>query len=302
MSRWLARSWSKPRISDFVVAIGALERCDFVLHQGFELAGARQRALDAVAHGGDLAADRLADGDDGIPRYALGLGEPQRDLRHGLRDQAQFLGAPGHVRDAEEKDDGQQRRGAKADHGGGRRMARAERRVEVGQIGPRQGEAADDPGGGEQGGDEIGGFGRTVLQRAQNAADRLLVVIGGVKRLRLGGAVAPSVDVVEIDGFVEGGHCRLGPRHGVLGTRRRNLAVVRRSRLLLLVVSDVEGFLDRGEGCFRRIHQLFRVIGHRSSPRVLRWTRTAQKPGPLHERVIVSILIGHSWGSAALKS
>ena len=62
--------------ADFVVAIGALERGDFVLHQGFELAGARQRALDAVAHGRDLAADRLADGDDGIARHGLGLGEP----------------------------------------------------------------------------------------------------------------------------------------------------------------------------------------------------------------------------------
>ena len=175
--------------ADFVVAIGALERGDFVLHQGFELAGAGQCPLDAVAHGRDFAADRLADGDDGIPRHALGLGEPQRDLRHRLRDQAQFLGAPGHMRDAEEEDDGQQRRGAKADHGGGWRMARAERRVEIGQIGPRQRQAADDPGGGEQGGDVIRGPGRTVLQRAQDAADRLLVVIGGAKRLRLGGAM-----------------------------------------------------------------------------------------------------------------
>ena len=288
--------------ADFVVAIGALERCDFVLHQGFQLAGARQRPLDAVAHGRDLAADRLADGDDGIPRHALGLGEPHGDLRHRLRDQAQFLGAPGHMRDAEEEDDGQQRRGAKADHGGGRRMAGAERRVEVGEIRPRQGEAADNPGGGEHGGDEIRGPGRTVLQRAQDAADRLLVVVGGAKRLRLGGAVVAGVNVVEIDGLVEGGHCRLGLRHGVGGTRQRNLVVVRRRRLPLFVVPDVEGFLDRGEGCFRRIHQLFRVIGHRSSPRVLRWTRTAQKPGPRHERVIFSILIGHSWGSPALKS
>ena len=50
----------------FVVVIGALERGHFVGDQRFELGGARQRALDAVAHGGDFAADRLADGDDRI--------------------------------------------------------------------------------------------------------------------------------------------------------------------------------------------------------------------------------------------
>ncbi len=64
---------------DFVVAIGAFERRDLVLHQRFELAGARQRALDAVAHGRDFAADRLADGHDRIPRHAFGLGEPHGD-------------------------------------------------------------------------------------------------------------------------------------------------------------------------------------------------------------------------------
>ena len=119
------------------------------------------------------------------------------------------------MRDAEEEDDGQQRRGAKADHGGGRRMAGAERRVEVGEIRPRQGQAADNPGGGEHGGDEIRGPGRTILQRAEDAADRLLVVIGGAKRLRLGSAVAAGVNVVEIDGLVEGGHFRLSMRDGV---------------------------------------------------------------------------------------
>ena len=50
--------------ADFVVVVGALERGHFVGDQRLELGGARERALDAVAHGGDLAADGLADGDD----------------------------------------------------------------------------------------------------------------------------------------------------------------------------------------------------------------------------------------------
>ena len=52
--------------ADFVVVVGALERGHFVGDQRFELGGAGQRPLDAVAHGGDLAADGLAHGDDGI--------------------------------------------------------------------------------------------------------------------------------------------------------------------------------------------------------------------------------------------
>ena len=47
--------------ADFVVVVGALQRGHFVGDQGFEFGGARERPLDAVAHGGDFAADRLAD-------------------------------------------------------------------------------------------------------------------------------------------------------------------------------------------------------------------------------------------------
>ena len=112
----------------FVVAIGALERSDFALHQRFELAGARQRPFDAVAHGRDFAADRLADGDDRIARHAFGFGEPHRDPRHGLRDQAQLLRAPRHMGDAENEDDRQQSAAAtEADDQSHRRMAGPER-------------------------------------------------------------------------------------------------------------------------------------------------------------------------------
>ena len=81
----------------FVVVVGVLQRRDFVGDQRLEFGGARQRAFDAVAHGGDLAADRLADRDDRFARDRLGLGEPHRDLGHRLRDQPQLLRAPRHV-------------------------------------------------------------------------------------------------------------------------------------------------------------------------------------------------------------
>ena len=66
--------------ADLVVVVGALQRRDLVGDQRFELGGARERPLDAVAHRRDLAADRLADGDHGIARDLFRLGEPHRDV------------------------------------------------------------------------------------------------------------------------------------------------------------------------------------------------------------------------------
>ena len=111
----------------FIVAIGAFKCRHFALHQRFELAGARECPFDAVAHGRDFAADRLADGDDRIPRHALGLAKPHRDPRHRLRDEAKLLGAPRHMGDAENEDDRQQSRGAEADQQSQWRMAGTER-------------------------------------------------------------------------------------------------------------------------------------------------------------------------------
>ncbi len=73
----------------FVVVIGALQRGHFVGDERFKLSGTRKRALDAVAHRGDLAADRLADRDDRLARHLFRLGETHRDAGHRLRDQAQ---------------------------------------------------------------------------------------------------------------------------------------------------------------------------------------------------------------------
>ena len=74
-----------------VVAVGAFERRHFVAHHRFEFARPRQRPLDAVAHGGDFAADRLSDRDDRFTRDAFRLGKTHGDLRHRLRDQPQLL-------------------------------------------------------------------------------------------------------------------------------------------------------------------------------------------------------------------
>ena len=140
--------------ADLIIAVGALERGNLVVNERFELAGARERSLNAIAHGRHFAADGLSDGHDGIARYSFGLAKLQGHFRHGLRDHAQFLRAPGHMGDAEKEDDRQQRRGTQRDEQCGRRVTRTQRGVQVRQIEPRQGHASDQPGRGKQGGDD----------------------------------------------------------------------------------------------------------------------------------------------------
>ena len=59
--------------AQLIVGVGALQRCNLVMHQKLKLAGTRQSTLNAIAHGRDLATDRLADGDDGTGRRVLRL-------------------------------------------------------------------------------------------------------------------------------------------------------------------------------------------------------------------------------------
>ena len=127
----------------FVVVIGALQRRDLVLDHGLEFGGARDGALDAVAERGDLAADRLADGDDRVGGKVLGLGEADGNLGHRAGDGAQFLHA------ADQHGEQQEAGGRKQKPGGDREDDRigqelAEREfLAVERDGP--GDAADDP-------------------------------------------------------------------------------------------------------------------------------------------------------------
>ena len=94
-----------------VVVVGVLERGNLVCHQRLELGGARERPLDAVAHGGHFAPDRLADGDDRLARDRLRFRQPHRNLGHGLGDEPQFLRPPGHMSEnVKENDRGKENR------------------------------------------------------------------------------------------------------------------------------------------------------------------------------------------------
>ena len=163
----------------FVVVVGMFEGGDLVRDQGLELGGARQRALDAVAHGGDLASNGLADGDDGFARHRLRLRQPHGDLGHGLGDEPQLLRAPRHVGEHVEEDDRHEEGGG--EHGQDRsgQAGGAERGLQFGQVEPAEHEAGEHPETGEDGCEDVGGPGRTALQAAQDLPDGFAIVIGG---------------------------------------------------------------------------------------------------------------------------
>ena len=105
VSRWLVSSLEQIADADFVVVIGALERGDFVVDEGFEFGGARQRALDAVAHRRDFAADGLSDRDDLFARRGFRLRQTHGDFGHGLGDEAHVLRAANMCASAKEDGD-----------------------------------------------------------------------------------------------------------------------------------------------------------------------------------------------------
>ena len=157
-----------------VVAIGALERGDLGADHGFEFAGAGQRPLDAVAHRGDLAANRLAQRHHLLGGDGFRLGEANRDLRHRSGGMAHLLCATHHRAHGKEEDDG-------ADEGEcGKRRRRAEQRAGESRA-MAEDEIADpqpDPGrGGDDRRREGAGL-RAGLQALQDLADRGTVVIG----------------------------------------------------------------------------------------------------------------------------
>ncbi len=255
-----------------VVVIGVLQRRHLVGDQRLEFGGARQRALDAVAHGGDLAADRLADGDDGFARDRLGLGEAHRNLGHRLGDQPQLLRAPRHVGEHEEEDD----RGEEdhRQHAQNRRTetARAERSLQFGQVHPAEQEAGQRPDHREHRRDQIRGAGRAALDRAEDLADRLPVVVGGPAN---GGGFFEAGD-----GVVEDPRLRLRMPRRLGGNRfggkmiRRGLG--RRCRFGRvggrIGVPHVERVLDRRQRRFRRILHFLRSVRHVGRRLVLRKT------------------------------
>ncbi|MGY3034801.1 hypothetical protein ACVIIV_003971 [Bradyrhizobium sp. USDA 4354] len=269
-----------------VVGIGAFECGDLVGDQRLELAGARDRALDAVAHRRDLAADGLTDGDHGIGGRAFRLGEADRDLRHRLRDHAHFLAAPDeageeveqHDRREEHRDEtGNDEHAAALAHGG----------LDRGQEADGQRGAGGEPDAGEDGGEGVDAAGRAaLLKRLEQLADGLAVVIGGAAR------GARLLDRVEHGRPLIGGRARLEARlveDRGRGRRHRGRRFVAHGGVAAGVrsgVADVQGFLDCRKRNFCGVFDLLRSVRHvqsepsllvRVPPRALRATQ-AHRP------------------------
>ena len=253
--------------AQFVVVIGALERGDLVVHERFQLVGAGKGALDAVAHGGDLAADRLADRHDRFTRDRLRLREADGDLAHAARDDAHFLRAADQPAHDEKEHDRQDEGGQEGEHGrrcdvegGPGKEARAEKQAEA------------DPGDGDEEGQperRRGGAARQALQQLGNVP---AIVIGRRLARRHHRLATPDIGeqvVVDLD---RGGRCRR-----VLGRadRRRRLGRIGRGWCALslrrtlgrLLIGEVQRVLDRCQGRFRRILDLLRSVRHRRRPR-----------------------------------
>ena len=150
----------------FVVVVGMFEGGHLVRHQRLELGGARERALDAVAHGGHFAADRLAHGDDRLARDRLGLGQAHGDLGHGLSDEPQLLRAPGDVGENIEEDDRHEENDAEHGQHRHRNPARPERGLQFGEIHPAEHEPDQDPEARENAGGDVGRACRAAAPRS----------------------------------------------------------------------------------------------------------------------------------------
>ena len=246
----------------FVIGIGALERRDFVGNQGFEFAGARDRAFDAVAHRRDLAADRLTDGHHGIGGRIFRLREADRDLRHRLRDHAHFLAAPGQAgEEIEQQHRRKEQCGKAAEHQ--HAAALSDRSLQRGQEADGQKRAADQPDGAEDGRKRIDAAGRAaLLDRLQDLSDGFAIVVGGATgtaRLldriehRTIGVLAHVARVVRCFG--------IGRRGGGNG-RRRDVVADRISAGVDGRVADVQRFLNGGKRDFSGIFDLLGSVRH----------------------------------------
>ena len=141
------------------------------MHHQFEFPGARQGALDAIAHGGDLAANRLRENHHLLGGEAVGVGEPHRHFTHGARRVAHFLNPLGQGRDHEKESYGAN--GGQSEH---RHRCLIERAASCAKgIDAHHCEPADR----QARGDDLRGPARAVLQRLKDLADRTAVVIGG---------------------------------------------------------------------------------------------------------------------------
>ena len=164
-----------------VVGVGPLEIGDFRPDHGFKFAGARQRALQPVAHGGDFAADGLRQSDDLVGGERLRIGEPEGHFRHGAGRVPHFARAA-----RERRGDEKENHGTNGDQPPERELFHRER-TRLFQIpGEKSGQA--EPSGRSGDGERERRATGTILQGLEDLADRSNVVVGRPGTWRHGSA------------------------------------------------------------------------------------------------------------------
>ena len=160
-----------------VFAVGAFEVRYLGAHDHFEFAGARQRALDAVAHRRGFAADRLRERNDLFGRDGLGLDQADRRLGHRLGDET-------HLMRAARRDAGDEQEHDRPEQREQRQYRRRREKIAV----PAQNALAVKidverpqrrPGHDRQRGHDGDRSARAEVQRGAQLADAAAVVVGG---------------------------------------------------------------------------------------------------------------------------
>ncbi len=158
-----------------VLAIGALERGNLGPDHGFHFAGAGQRAFDAVAHRGDLAANGLAQTHHLFGGDGFRLRQPDRHFRHRAGGMAHFLRASQNRAHGQEEDDRtDQREGGNGGGGTEQRTGEGGRMGEHDIADPQAG-----PGGGSNDRHGHAGGVGSGLEALQNLANRRAIIVGG---------------------------------------------------------------------------------------------------------------------------
>ncbi len=170
---------------ELVLGVGAFELRNLAVNQRLQLAGARHRPLDAVAHRRDFAADRLTQREDGIGSDRLRLGEAGGGLGHDAGRIAHFGRPPDKTCDREHQHHRQQ--GCHGDRHHGRRIDRSEiaaRGLDAGVMGVENVVAdGSQPADGQQDGEPERPTRGPHLQTLQRGG-RAAVIVGGRTRRR----------------------------------------------------------------------------------------------------------------------
>ena len=184
-----------------VLGIGAFELIDLGVNERLELDGTGERALDAFAHGGHLAAHGLADHHDAVIGHSLRLCQAECNLGHRLGGKPHVLGAADHHGKTPEQDHRHYDRHSQHDQVRPRQQGLD--RADSPYVRPQQDaakhDAAAQPGDRQQQDQPIDAVRRIAIERLPERLEILLAIVigrrkaGRLQRAGVAGDRAPFI-------------------------------------------------------------------------------------------------------------